>query len=80
MKVIKEAKTKQIGSQKSDLISCEEKPGGNSLLGIEKPGGAETYALEIAVNHRKTKVIRWRTKTTGNEITQWETHIGKANM
>lgn len=58
MKVIKEAKTNQIGSQKSDLISCEEKPGDDSLLGIEKPGGAKTYALEIVVNHRKIKVIR----------------------
>lgn len=41
----------------SDL-SCEEKPGGGGLLGTENPGGAETCALEMAVNHNKSKVIK----------------------
>jgi len=39
-------------SKACSTLSWEEKPGGGNLLGMENPGGAETCALEMAVNHK----------------------------
>jgi hypothetical protein len=42
MPQIEEEKIPSVVSDDRPTLSCDEKPGGGSLLGAENPGGAET--------------------------------------
>lgn len=39
-------------SEDRPILSCEEKPGGGNLLGVENPGGAETWGRETAIGQQ----------------------------